>query len=181
MDMHHDYIPLPEIFWSFETGKPIEHCSLCGRDLMVAGTNYLIEKAFLKGETIFEHALCLGCYQKTHESLSEESRARINAYFSEHVDMDRRQEALMQEHGADHEKWIGHCLVKGFPVQEVEEYQLYGFCIDQDLVFSGAPYVLCGEVIEEILELLSPETIGVMNDLSEKLFGIDAPKDLLVL
>lgn len=181
MDEHHDYIPLPEIFWSFETGKPIEHCSLCDRELIIAGTNYLIEKAFLKGETIFEHALCLDCYQKTHESLSEESRERISAYFSEHVDMNQRQDTLMEQHGTDLEKWIGHCMVKGFPVREVEEYQLYGFCTDKNLVFSGAPYILCGEVIDEILDLLSSETLGVMNDLSEKLFGIDAPKDLLVI
>lgn len=70
MDVHHDYIPLPEIFWSFETGQPMEHCSLCGCDLMVPDTNYLIEKAFKNRETVFEHALCLKCYTDAHESLS---------------------------------------------------------------------------------------------------------------
>jgi hypothetical protein len=180
MDLHDDYIPVPEIFWSFETGKPMDRCKICDTDLMEPGTNYLIEKAFKSGETIFEHALCLNCYTECHESMSEDSRQHIRDYFSERVNVEDRQKQCMEQHSTNHEKWIAHCMVKGFPVREVEEYQLYGFCIDKDLVFSGAPYVLCGEVIEEILELLSAETLGVMSDLSRKLFGIDAPRDLLV-
>ena len=180
MDTHQDYIPVPEVFWSFETGKPIAHCKLCGCDLLKPGTNYLIEKAFKNGETIFEHALCLSCYTQCHESMSEDSRIRIRDYFSARIDMDARQEKNMASYGTKYEKWISHCMVKGFPIREVDEYQLYGFCIDEDLIFSGAPYVICGDVIEEILELLSAETLGVMSDLSQKLFGIDAPRDLLV-
>ncbi|MDF7826151.1 hypothetical protein P4B35_19120 [Pontiellaceae bacterium B12227] len=180
MDLHHDYIAVPEVFWSFETGKPISHCKLCDCDLMEPGTNYLIEKAFKNGETIFEHALCLSCYTESHQSMSEDSREKIRDYFAEHVNMDERQNIFMEQYGTEHEKWIDHCMVKGFPVREIEEYQLYGFCIDKDLVFSGAPYVLCGDVIEEIMELLSAETLGTMNALSQKLFGVDAPHDLLM-
>lgn len=180
MDVHHDYIPVPEIFWSFETGKPIDTCRLCECDLMKPGTNYLIEKAFKKGEIIFEHALCLDCYTECNNAMSTDSRERISAYFAESTDMNERQDRLMDKHGTNVDPWISHCMVKGFPIQEVDEYQLYGFCIDKDLVFSGAPYVLCGDVIEEIIDLLSPETLGVMRDLSNKLFGVDAPHDLLV-
>ena len=180
MDMHADYIPVPEVFWSFETEKPIENCKLCNCDLMEVGTNYLIEKAFKKGETIFEHALCLPCYTECNQSMSEDSRLKIRNYFAERVNMDERHKTFMEQHGTHHGKWISHCMVTGFPIREVDEYQLYGFCIDKDLIFSGAPYVLCGDVIEEILELLSAETLGVMTDLSQKLFGIDAPHDLLV-
>lgn len=181
MDLHHDYLPVPEIFWSFETGKPLENCKLCNQDLMEPGTNYLIEKAFKNGETIFEHALCLKCYTECNESMSEDSRLKIRDYFAERANADERQKNLLEQHGTNHEKWISHCMVKGFPIREVEEYQLYGFCIDKDLVFCGAPYVLCGDVIEEILELLSAETLGVMNDLSQKLFGFDVPRELFIL
>ena len=180
MDVHQDYIPIPEIFWSFETGKPIARCKLCEGDLLESGTNYLIEKAFKRGETIFEHALCLPCYTECHQLMSVDSLLKIRAYFAERVDLDERQKNCIEQYGTKHEPWISHCMVTGFPIREVDEYQLYGFCIDQDLVFSGAPYVLCGDVIEEILELLSAETLGVMGDLSQKLFGIDAPHDLLV-
>lgn len=175
-----DYIQVPEEFWSFETGEPMKACRLCGRDLMMEGTNYLIEKAFKNGETIFEHALCLDCYTKCHEEMSDDSKIRIRDYFAERVDMNARHSTLFEKHGTKHNRWISHCMVKGYPVEECGEYQLYGFCIDKDLVFSGAPYVLSGEVIEEILDLLSSETLGVMSELSAKLFGVDAPKDLLV-
>ncbi len=180
MDELGNYIEVPEEFWSFETGKPLAACRLCGKDLMMEGTNYLIEKAFRNDETIFEHAMCLDCYAKCHESMSDESKIRIRDYFAEHVDMKQRDLDLLERHGTDHSKWLGHCMVKGYPLAECGEYQIYGYCIDKDLVFSGAPYALSGEVIEEILELLSPQTLGVMKDLSAKLFGIDAPKDLLV-
>lgn len=179
--MHQDFLPIPDIFWSFETGKPIDHCKLCGRDLLEPGTNYLIEKAFKNAETIFEHALCLPCYTECHASMSEDSRTRIRDYFTERVDMDARQENFLASYGTKHEKWISHCMVKGYPIREIDEYQIYGFCIDKDLIFSGAPYMICGDVIEEILELLSAETLGVMSDLSQKLFGTDVPHDLLVL
>lgn len=158
----------------------MENCKICNQDLMETGTNYMIEKAFKKGETIFEHALCLKCYTEYHEAMSEESRLKIRTYFDERANIDERHKNFMEWHGTKHEKWISHCMIKGFPIREVDEYQLYGFCIDKDLVFCGAPYVLCGNVIEEIMELLSPETLGVMAELSQKLFGIDAPHDLLV-
>lgn len=175
-----NYAPIPEVFWSFETGRPFTRCSLCGRDLMEEGTNYLIEKAFREGETLFEHALCLDCHVGCQEEMSEESRRNIRAYFADRVDIESRPMQLQQKAGADSARWLDHCLVKGYPLEECGEYQIYGFCIDRDLIFNGAPYMICGEVIDEILELLSSQTLGVLGDISDRLFGIDAPKDLLV-
>jgi hypothetical protein len=180
MDMHPDTMPIPQIFGSFETGQPIANCKVCDQNLMETGTNYMIEKAFKNGETIFEHALCHTCYTAYHEAMSADSRLKILTYFEERLNMEERHTNLMEQHGTKHEKWISHCMVTGFPIREVDEYQLYGFCIDKELVFCGAPYALCGEVIEEITNLLSSETLGVMADLSQKLFGFDVPHDLLV-
>jgi len=181
MENRPDRIPVPEIFWSFETGRPFSRCRLCGVDLMTHGADYLIEKAFKNGETIFEHAICLPCYMHCQQELSEESRERIAAYFAEHTDMEARQLRFSQAHGTDHEKWIEHCAVKKYPVRECEEHQLYGFCSGDALLFAGAPYILSGEAIEEILDLLSNETLGTLHDLTGRLFGIDAPKDLLII
>jgi hypothetical protein len=180
MNECNDYIPVPEEFWSFETGRPMAQCSLCGCDLMADGTNYLIEKAFIRGETIFEHALCLGCHAKCVSELSQESLQRIQNYFAEHVDMEEYRTTSLERFGTDHTQWISHCMVKGYPIRECEEYQLYGFCIDSDLMFNGTPYALSGEAIDEIMQLMSNQTLGAMADLSDRLFGIDAPKDLLV-
>ena len=180
METYGEYIPVPEVFWSFETGRPLNRCKLCGCDLMTKGTNYLIEKAFRGGETIFEHALCIDCHMTCASELSIESRTRIEHYFQEHADFKTRLTHGLEQLGTDPEKWIGHCVVKGYPLRECDEYQLYGFCIDQDLVFTGAPYMLCGEAIEEIMDLLSPETLGAINELTDRLFGIDLPKDVLI-
>ena len=43
------------------------------------------------------------------------------------------------------------------------------------------PYMLSGAVIDELLNLLSNETIGVLDDFSEKLFGIDIPQGLILV
>jgi len=180
MDQGDDYIPVPEVFWSFETGRPIDRCKLCGCDLMAEGTSYLIEKAFRNGETIFEHALCLECHMECVKELSQESLRRIRAYFDELGDMEHYRAQSLDRFGTDPEKWIAHCMVKGYPIRECEEYQLYGFCVDRDLLFNGAPYALCGEAIDEIMDLLSAETRGALDALSDRIFGIDAPKDLLV-
>jgi len=180
MDIDHVYIPVPETFWSFETGKPIQHCSLCNRDLMEPGTNYLIEKAFRNGETMFEHALCINCHQQCQNELSIKSRERINHYFSERIDLKNRPVQCLEKFGIHSDQWIGHCMVKGYPMQECGEYQIYGFCIDKDLILNGAPYMLSGEVIDEIIDLLSSKTLDAIGDISERLFGIDSPKDLLL-
>lgn len=180
MQTYHDFIPIPEVFWSFETGKPINRCGLCDRNLMEPGTNYLIEKAFKNGETIFEHALCLQCHTRSVDEMSTESMQRLHAYFAERVDMEKRIAQGVEQFGTDPEKWIAHCMVKGYPIRECEEYQLYGYCIDEDLIFNGAPYILSGEVIDDILELLSSKTLDALGDLSDRLFGFNAPKDLLL-
>lgn len=180
MEKYSDFIPVPEVFWSFETGQPMKRCKLCDCDLMAEGTNYLIEKAFKNGETIFEHALCSECHGKCAAELSLDSRARIATYFEENSDIKGRFTEGMERFGTDPDQWIGHCMVKGYPLHDCGEYQLYGFCIDNDLVFTGAPYMLCGEAIDEILDLLSPETRGAIGEMTDRLFDIDLPKDLLI-
>jgi hypothetical protein len=97
------------------------------------------------------------------------------------VDVEHRRSRCLEEFGTDPQQWIGHCMIKGYPLRECDEYQLYAFCIDEDLVFSGAPYMICGEAVEEIMNLLSSQTLGALAELSDRLFGIDAPKDLLLL
>jgi hypothetical protein len=72
-------------------------------------------------------------------------------------------------------------MIKGTPISKCEEHQIYGWFIDKDIVFTGLPYMLSGEVIDELLHLLSNETIGVLDDFSKKLFDIDIPKGLILV
>lgn len=181
MDYSSNYIPVPPVFWSFETGSLFARCALCSSDLLQEGSNYVIEKAMAQGEVIFEHAICLDCRDKMYDELSLKSRQLIENYFSEHVDISQRCHKMMENHGMNPDKWLDHCLVKGTAVSTLDEYQMYGYCVDSDLVFNEAPYVLSSQVIEDLLELISPETRGVIDEYSERLFGIDLPQGFVVL
>jgi hypothetical protein len=180
MKFFEDFIPVPEKFWSFETGESFKHCSLCNLNLRESGTPYLIEKAFNKTEVIFEYALCWECREKVMHELSQKSLARIGNYFEEHVDQEKRLKTLMNKQPNDPEDWIAHCLVKGTPLADMEEYQIGGQFVGGRMVLNDFPFALGGAAIDEIVELLSNETLGIMNDLSDKLFGIDLPNRLVI-
>ncbi|MCB1123531.1 MAG: hypothetical protein KJT03_18405 [Verrucomicrobiae bacterium] len=175
------FIPIPEKFWSFETGKPFETCSLCGTELLQSGANYLVEKAFKKTEVIFEYAICRDCRMKVMNELSRKSLKLIDHYFSEHVDEEARLEKLWKESPRSADGWISHCLVKGTPVEELEEYQVGGLFTGDNMVLADFPFALGGVAIDEIIHLLSDETLGALNDFSDKVFGIDLPNKFLIL
>lgn len=179
MNVYSDFYPVPKVFWCFETGEMFRRCHMCTIDLMIEGTNYLIEKAFRKKEVVFEYAMCFDCVQQLQETLSVQSRKLIENYFSEHVDLEERRKVLIEKHGRKPRSWIDKCMIKGTPMTQCEEHQIYAWCIDTDIVFTGMPYMLSGVVIDELLSLLSNETVGVLDDFSEKLFGIDVPQGLM--
>lgn len=181
MNRYSDFYPAPKVFWCFETGEMFRRCFMCDIDLMIEGTNYLIEKAFRKKEVIFEYAMCYDCVQQMRETLSVQSRKLIDNYFDEHVDIEERRKTLIETHGRRTHSWIGNCLITGTPISQCEEYQIYGWFIDKDIVFTGMPYMLSGVVLDELLNLLSNETIGVLDDFSKKLFGIDMPQGLILV
>lgn len=181
MHFFEDFVPIPEKFWSFETGETFKHCSICGVDLMEEGTNYLIEKAFKKEEVLFEYAMCWDCRGKMMGELSMTSIKLIANYMDEHVDMEARLKNLMENQDLKVDPWISHCLVKKTSIEEAEEYHLCGHFVDEDLVFSGFPYALSDKTMEDLINLLSNETLGIMGDFSDKLFGIDLPQKIIII
>ena len=72
-------------------------------------------------------------------------------------------------------------MVKDKPRFECSEFQFYARCVDECLVFTGFLYILSSDCIDDILGLLSEESLGAIIDFSEKIFGIDLPKDILIL
>lgn len=175
------YYPAPPEFWCFETGEPFRKCSLCGTDLWAEGTNYLVEKAFKKSETIFEYAMCFHCYTGIQNSLSKKSRKLVAHYFAEHIDIEERRKLMISKYGRRTKSWISRCMIKGTPISKCDEHQIYGWFIDKDITFAGLPYMLSGAAIDEIIELLSDETLGIMDEMSGKLFGIDQPQSFLLI
>jgi hypothetical protein len=125
--------------------------------------------------------MCFDCLEKTRNSFSKDSRERLDRYFGERVDFEKRLSELMEKCGMSTGRWLSRCLVKGTPKAKCSEYQIYGMFIDRDIVFTGFPYMLSGEVLDEVLDLLSAETSGVLDDLTSKLLGIDMPSGLVFI
>ncbi|MDQ8208800.1 hypothetical protein QEH52_14835 [Coraliomargarita sp. SDUM461003] len=181
MRLFEDFIPIPEELWSFETGAPLQRCAICDCDLLVQGTNYLIEKAFKGNEVMFEYAMCTKCCVLLSQELSVQSKKLIDHYFDEYGDLEQRRLSYLGQFGTNYSKWVDRCMVKDTSRSECDEFQVYAWCIDRDLVFTGMPYMLSGDCIDDLLGLLSEETLGILNDFSDKVFGVDLPQGLLII
>ncbi len=175
------YDSIPEVFWSFEKDEPFSHCLVCSENLLVEGKNYFVEKAFNKGEVIFEYAMCLKCRDELSEELSLQSRRLIENYFAEHIDLETRRERLLEKQNLEIDHWLGHCIVKNKPIKTDSEYQVFAQCIGKEMIYAYAPYAVSGEAIDDVIELLSDETLGILGDFTDKYFGIDVPQKLLLI
>lgn len=171
-------IPVPEIFWSFETEEPIRHCLVCQKDLIESGEHYLIEKAFSQGEVVFEYALCIACHSGLVQELSENSLKLIQNYFEEHVEMEKRRQRIANEFDGTVLPWLSRCMFTGKSVLESNEYQILGMCTGDELVIGDLPHAISGEAIEAIMNLLSDKTKGFMDDFTGKYFGVPTGADL---
>lgn len=183
-------IPIPKIFWSDLTSKPFESCVMCEKNLLENGEQYLIEKA-LKGyrgvattSTIFEYAMCLNCAEKMRATLSTDSKNKIDAYYSENVNFDERRNSLKDN--LSPEEWLKECLLDKKEASDGGEFQIYGQCFGDHLILHDFPFMLRGEAVDRIVDLLSPETLdelnGFMQDLTsgppefQELLKIGGPK-----
>jgi hypothetical protein len=173
-----DFIAIPEAFQSFATGKPFENCICCECYLLEDGTSYVIEKSMIQypgaavKDVAFEYAMCLPCVEKMRQTLSKASLARMEAYFQERVDFAARRNSLLQNGRRNVQDWLQHCLVSQIPIQETSEYQIFAQCDGPDMLFGYAPYMLSGEIMAELQELLSPETKEVLDGFIDQHFGL---------
>lgn len=167
---------IPKVFRQSEKGELFRECIMCNRELAKAGLDYLVEKVIRnhltlgKKEVLFEYAMCFGCAMKMRTELSEESRQRIDQYFAGHINESQRRQRL--EKNPNHvTRWISHCLVKGTPLTKSREYSMYAHCRGSQLVYSTLPYALSGEVMDEVMNLLSNKSLGVLDDFMGKHFS----------
>ncbi len=175
------YEPIPKRFWSFESDEPFKKCLVCSSDLLTESQNYFIEKAYNKGEVIFEYAMCFECRESLSDELSLKSRQLIENYFAEHIDFEERRRDLMSNPKFDIEHWLDKCLVKRKKIDPNSEYQIFAQCVENDLAYAYAPYAVSGEAIDDIIKLLSDETLGTLGDFTDKYLGIDMPQNLILI
>jgi hypothetical protein len=154
----HFTVPLPRIFHSFFHEGPFPECTVCGKALLEDGVSYFIEKAYSRGEVIFEYAMCDECRSGMGEELSFESMMNIAAYFMEHGDLIERRERLMEAFDNSIKEWIEECIFTGRKRAECDSYQICAECEGSNLVVSFMPFMVSGEATEELQNLLSKET-----------------------
>ena len=160
---------IPKEFWSDLTGKPFEHCISCECTLLENNVEYVIEKALQSTEvegivsTIFEYAMCLPCAGQLRTQLSVESLQNIEQFYRERMSFTARRERLMNSELLI-EKWIGECIVNQRPCKPGEEYQIYGQCVGEHFLYVDMPFMISGEAVDEMVELISNETLDELDD-----------------
>ncbi len=178
MEYTHHYIEIPSAFRSDEKATLFQHCLGCDLYLLDNGTQYVIEKAYRRypnyemQDTVFEYAMCMDCIAKLQSAMSEESLNRVRTYFDRHVDLFSRSSNLLKKETLEVDDWLSKCIVKGTPIAEMNEFQIFGHCDGQDLLFTLFPYAIGGEAIDEISLLLSNKTLGEIDGFMDEHFGL---------
>lgn len=146
--------PIPEDFFSFETGEPFEECIECGGDISHGTADYIIEKCYQDGEVIYEYALCNECARDLRGEMSRDSL--------KHLKKALRKPRLKST--------IDGCRVCGLPKHELPSYTIVGSCLGGDMLFWDVPVLICEPCLESITEGLSKKTRDILEDFEERNF-----------
>lgn len=171
-------VEIPKLFYSDSTGLPFDRCVHCDISLLESGTHYFIEKAIKNyprlatTDTIIEYAICYACYMEVQKSLSEESLRRIEAYFLENINLYSRMKEVLSPVDSDPERWLSKCIVKGIDRKSSPEYQIMCECTGTHMHLSLAPYMVSIEAMNEITDLLSPQTLDALNGFYNNHLGL---------
>jgi len=128
---------------------------------------YVIEKAFksysttASTSTVFEYAMCLSCLEEMNGKMSVESRAKIDAYYEEHINFDERREKLIDT--LNEKDWLKECIIDKQEPSKGGEFQIYGQCNGETMFFQDFPFMIRGEAIDKMVSLLSNETLDELN------------------
>ena len=186
MPLKPEDLSIPRVFYSEATGKLFDKCIDCKKDLLEGTQEYIIEKAFKKyigyqaDDTIFEYALCLDCAEKLFLSFSEASRKAIENYFKDHSNIESRLIEMAANEDFDVNAHLNKCLIKGLPVEEMQEYQMVCYCRGSNISMIRPPYLISGEAADEVMQLLSNSTIDVLGGFTDEFLGLPPEfRDLL--
>lgn len=175
------FVEIPKIFMSDLTGAPIQECISCNCNLTEPGKDYLIEKAikpykgFKAYSTIFEYAICMPCANDMQNKISKESRKKIDAYFQKNIEMAVRKADLRREADQSVEKWLERCVINGMYVEEISECQIYAHCQGEHLVMHDFPYMVSGPALDEVVDLLSNQTLDDLENFKNNY--VDGPSE----
>ncbi|MEA3497333.1 MAG: hypothetical protein U9R42_15000 [Bacteroidota bacterium] len=167
-------LEIPEEFFSFSKNAPFTNCLVCNKELRKNSVTYFIEKAIKKyiefdtEDVIFEYAICMDCAMTMQKSFSKKSLLKIFKYMTSHAKLMRRRKKL--EGNESIEARISECMIKGIPKEELSEYQIAAQCIGDKIIISEFPYLISGEAMDEISNLISNKTLDQMDRFKNKYF-----------
>lgn len=167
-----DYIPVPALFHSFLTDKPFDKCLVCQSELLVDGMQYLVERAFVGIEPVYEYAMCVKCCLNLGGDLSEESLMRLKAHFEERVDFEDRRKRLLHKGTKDVDLWIDECLLTKKKRKDCRSYAIYGHCDGPDLFLDDHLHMVSDEGMNQLFQLLSKQTKDRLDDFTDEYLGM---------
>lgn len=168
------FVDIPKIFHSVEKDLPFQKCLFCERDLFYSNQYYVIEKVYRRSDVIIEMAMCLECRNgQSDEGVSQASADAIQLYLQERIDVRGRLELMATVNDSDSiDPWLERCLLTDELCQMHNEYQLVGLCKGPWLQRDFYPTVISGKAIEQLADVLSPQTKDWMNDFVGSNFGL---------
>lgn len=179
-----EFVPIPPIFHSLEHEGPFRACTLCGCDL--AESEYFIERVFHHQEPIVEMAICSGCRDEQAQEISAESLVRIRTFLEGRLKKGDRMERLAALSDLSNlGPWLDTCLISDLPAAESPYRSIFAACYGSELMLStGLPFMVSGQVNEELNELLSEQTRRACDDFLGTHFGMppefcDSPMPML--
>ncbi|TKG94661.1 hypothetical protein EYV94_12000 [Puteibacter caeruleilacunae] len=177
-----DFIPIPDIFYPEGKTTPFKHCKVCDRELIESEETYFIEKHYRQdiktGKRMLDYELviCWDCAMKFRQQLSKKSQATLQKYFIEKVDMKARTETLKKHKLFEVNIWLQHCIVTQKNIEELDDFKVSAICAGPHMLFHDLPYMISGEVVDELSELLSKETQEIMDDFFTE--HVDLPPEM---
>ncbi len=151
--------PIPDLFFSCETGEPFIHCTGCGKNLIEDRATYLVEKVYQRGEVIVEFAMCHECLKPVREEISEESKSALQKFFKEN-------RKVWQD--------LTRCNLCLQPLEELVSFKILADCSGNQLFSLGHPTTICGTCHGKVSECISELTRKNM-DQHRDLFVPDPP------
>lgn len=170
-------VEIPPVFKTSVSEENFSTCISCEKNLLENETEYVIEKIYQNSNVEIEYAMCIECVEETRKNFSEESLHRLNEYFEKRTDSIFNHYNKLSTKNAEVNEYISNCIFNGKSVHQLKEYQLVAYCKGNKLLLSAAPYMVSGDIIEEVQELLSAKTKEELDRFMDKHFGL--PPDLM--
>ncbi|MDH5610399.1 MAG: hypothetical protein OEY56_13055 [Cyclobacteriaceae bacterium] len=96
----------------------------------------------------------------------------MEAYFK-NTDLGKARGTYLSDGTLDVGACMDHCLITKTSIHDLKEYHLHAYCMGNQLFNQIPPYLISGEVNDELFSLLSNETIDFYNDFFTKHFSPD--------